>query len=194
LRKRIPIWIRDIAMPEDGSPITTKQWRKSGADVYLSVIEQRFGGLNITDGACDGQWHEFMACGFIPEKYVTRAMPFDGLIVHEEKPDHDVRSYLDDDYIYDWDVRLWRYDPISKKRKRAADDDGEECAFEKRQRFSVGEIQFEVDVANAFNDMPAQSFCCQKCGHRTTEEDFANKVASMLEHLNIVTVEDDEAS
>ncbi|KAF1912834.1 hypothetical protein BDU57DRAFT_597352 [Ampelomyces quisqualis] len=135
-RTRIPIWIRDTAMPADGSPITTQQVYESGADVYLSVLEQRSGGWKVSSGWKHGQDHEYMACGFIPAKYVTAVMPFDGKIVHEKKPVQPIRSELDLDYLFDWALEQWRFDPISTKRMRPEDEDSNDGPCEKRQRMS----------------------------------------------------------
>jgi hypothetical protein len=105
-----------------------------------------------------------MACGFIPAEYVTHAMPFDGLIVHEERTDDDIRN-LDGDYLYDWNARQWRFDPISKKRKRSQGDDTIQKSLEKRQRLLEGGVQVEDDISETSGDNPMDTIYCDNCGH-----------------------------
>ncbi|KAJ4364476.1 hypothetical protein N0V83_009070 [Neocucurbitaria cava] len=129
---KVPVWIRDTARPLDGSAITTRDFKNSGADMYLCVQEQRYkAGFGIGSSNAEGQWHEFMACGFIPEKYVTRAMPFDGYKIREAKGPEEVRSAFDKNYVFDWEARHWRFDPLSRKRKRpSTEDDDQEDGHE----------------------------------------------------------------
>jgi hypothetical protein len=159
----------------------------SGSDVYLSVLEQRDGGLRITDQHIDGQSHEFMAGGFIEEKHVRRVMPFDGLVVLEEQPDHEVRSYHDPDYIFRYEERRWRYEPLIRKRKRADVDDSDPIPREKRQRLLQGNIQFETDIGEVFDGERTKKVCCVVCGQKTAKEDFTDQVANLLAHLDLAT-------
>ncbi|CAO2653444.1 Nn.00g028550.m01.CDS01 [Neocucurbitaria sp. VM-36] len=120
---KIPIWVRDVCRPPDGSPITTQEFKASGADLYVCVLEQWYGGFRLDSSSKHGQWHEFMAGGFIQKKYVTRVLPYDGHILHRKKGETEVRSLLAKDYVFDWEVKQWHYDPLSRKRDQPMDEE-----------------------------------------------------------------------
>ncbi|KAF1850586.1 uncharacterized protein K460DRAFT_350625 [Cucurbitaria berberidis CBS 394.84] len=166
----IPIWVRDVCRPVDGSPITTEEFKSSGADLYLSVLEQRDGGFHLGVTAADGQWHEFMAGGFIEEKYVTRVLPYDGMKVHRAEGDMEVRSLLDMNYVFDWEAQRWRYDPLSTKRKRSVDDEEKD----------------DYASSNTSSDgKSTRKRCCPSCGYTAPDQEFENRVMEMTVDVDL---------
>jgi hypothetical protein len=114
-------------MPADGSPITTKQFHGTGADVYISVREQRGGGLHLSSEWYHRKNYEYIAGEFAPKKYVTDVIPFDGEILHEEKPAEEIRSKDEKNFRWDDDIPRWVYDSVSGelKREREGSEDDE---------------------------------------------------------------------
>lgn len=150
-------------------------------------MEQRFGGWNVNSEWKHRQYHEFMACDFILEKYVTRVTPIDGLIVRKEKPDKPIRSDLDHDYIFDWELQRWRFDQISPNRKRAEDEEVDDIPSEKRQRVMNGDMGSDADIIEVLDDKPARNSSCKTCKHKTDKEDFAQNVDDLLPYLDLAS-------
>lgn len=128
IRKKlaIPIWVRDICRPADCRPITMAEFEASGADLYMSVLEQRAGGWKVSDAWAHGQDYEYMAAGFIDKKYVTDVIPYDGEEFYPGQDASEVQcEELNSGFIFDRELELgqWREKSVLKKRIRLDDEE-----------------------------------------------------------------------
>lgn len=82
-RVHIPVWVRDTARPADGSNITPQQLTTSGADMWVSVDEQRMSDIGIRCSTSHDK--EWLCCGPVPLEHIDRVMPYDGKTVYGDK-------------------------------------------------------------------------------------------------------------
>jgi hypothetical protein len=151
----IPIWISRRAMPKNGASINAKQFKESGAEIWLSITELRRSNLKDQLQGHDrrrmimanGHDYEWLALGRIPESRIVKVMPWDGETLHICKSIDTVYSKSSaEPWIYDWDLESWRLDPTlfadtkqkalqpfkpmrhnnNKKRKRVGNADSDE--------------------------------------------------------------------
>jgi hypothetical protein len=139
---RIPVWIRDMARPDNGSPITFQDLHDSDADMWVLGSEMaQSGPYDMQYGAADTHNNEWLCCGPVPIAYVGRVMPFDGEKLHLKKGHEVVMSTKSsEEYVFDWDQRMWRHNPdtsdfrpfslidIGDKRKDSNRDESQEDA------------------------------------------------------------------
>jgi hypothetical protein len=116
----IPIWISSHARPKDGSSIGSEQFKKAGAEIWLSITELRQSNLKDLPQGHDrrhmimakGHHYEWLALGIIPESRIVKVMPWDGAKLHEHRgPDIVWSRSSAEPWIYDWDMESWRLDP-----------------------------------------------------------------------------------
>ena len=115
-----PVWIRNTAVPDDLSAITSQQLAASGADMWLSITEIRASDMKIIlpkvhtyDRICaKGHAYEWLACGSIAKSLITRVMPWDGVRLHRD-PDVRIIRSIDspNPWIFDQNTLMWRLDP-----------------------------------------------------------------------------------
>ncbi|KAJ8109762.1 hypothetical protein OPT61_g7220 [Boeremia exigua] len=175
----MPVWVHRSARPADGSSVTLEQFKRSGAELFVSIKELRMS--NVVRGpnnhsrrrtiTADGHNYEWLALGRIPESRIEKVIPFDGTTFHDVKPSGTVRSEdATDDWIYDFDMETWRLESEmlrsnTDKRKKTGDhgevletstDETRKCKKCKTQSldFSVIETLFDND-----NTVPALTHC-----------------------------------
>lgn len=116
---KIPVWIRQSAVPNDGSAITPKQLKASGAESWVSITELRRSDLRLVSKKTDlfasimekGHDYEWLCLGGILKAHVTHVMPFDGFKLHSELGSNIVWSKKSPaHYIYDREIQQWRLD------------------------------------------------------------------------------------
>ncbi|OAL47707.1 hypothetical protein IQ07DRAFT_634012 [Pyrenochaeta sp. DS3sAY3a] len=128
IRKKlaIPIWVRDVCRPPNGTPITIAEFEASGADLYLSVLEQRAGGWKVSNAWAHGQDYEYMAAGFIDKKYITDVIPYDGEGFYPGQDAEEVQcEEVNSGFIFDRSIELgqWREKSVLKRRIQLADEE-----------------------------------------------------------------------
>lgn len=128
----IPIWIRETAVPKDGSSITPEQLTKSGADMWVSITEIRRSDLkkgssqyDRIDSICaKGHDYEWLACGVIEKSLVTKVMPWDGKVLHENRKPTIIRSLSSTEpWVFNWDQQTWLLDPTLTALARYRDEE-----------------------------------------------------------------------
>lgn len=116
---KIPVWIRQTAVPSDGSAVTLKQLKASEAELWVSITELRRSDLRLVSKKTDlfasimekGHDYEWLCLGGILKTHVTRVMPFDGFKLHSEVESSIVWSKKSPaHYIYDRAIQQWRLD------------------------------------------------------------------------------------
>jgi hypothetical protein len=166
-------------MPTDRSFITAQELKESKGDVWLSVAELRFSDLKVN--CAWGHRYEWLACGVVPTTYVKRMMPYDGVTLHEARPDTVVRSVSSNPpWIYDWTSWMWEPEQLqadgnstqavatrSTRNKRKASADHEDASngrskLKKRTRYTS-----ESGDESGSEDTPQ---ACPTC-HRPWDDD-----------------------
>jgi hypothetical protein len=116
---KIPVWVRRSIVPSDGSAITFKQLKASGAELWVSITELRGSELRFVSKKTDlftgimekGHTYEWLCLGGILKEHVTCIMPFDGVTAHPEQGPNIIWSLKSPaHYIYDWKMKQWRLD------------------------------------------------------------------------------------
>ncbi|KAJ4377070.1 hypothetical protein N0V86_006511 [Didymella sp. IMI 355093] len=119
LQVKIPVWVRQSIVPSDGSAITFKQLKASGAELWVSITELRASDLRLVSKKTDlftgimekGHTYEWLCLGGILKEHVTCIMPFDGVATYREQGSNIIWSLNSPaHYIYDWTMKQWRLD------------------------------------------------------------------------------------
>lgn len=158
-RVHIPVWMRDVARPADGSAINLQQFYDSGADMYISIDENRLSDMGVH--ASTGYDKEWLLVGPILMTAIDRVMPFDGKEVHHTKGNQVVQSRQSIlTYIWNFDVRRWLHNPdmsnISHyrnelpgdKRKSFEDELDEALANVRKRILESGRGRIALEVGN----------------------------------------------
>jgi hypothetical protein len=146
---RIPIWVRPIARPADGSPISFQDLHDSGADMWVRGSEMALSGpYDMRWGAADSHDNEWLCCGPVPRSCITNVMPFDGETWHQEKGYELVISKLSlEIYVFNFDKWMWEHNPDTSDYrpyrlevpgdKRSAPGDGTEDQQSRQKRARI---------------------------------------------------------
>jgi hypothetical protein len=135
----IPIWIRQHDVPEDRSDIPLDQLTETDADIWLSITELRRSDIEVScSKSHDFEW---LACGAIPTRVVTKVMPFDGRKLHGGPSGNPVKVYDGQNpWVFDWVTWMWRLEEDmnaaanARKNRHSANDNDEETQSNKRRK------------------------------------------------------------
>lgn len=150
-------------MPRDGSSIGLEQFKKAGAEIWLSITELRRSNLKDLPQSHDrrhmimakGHDYEWLALGTIPESRIVKVMPWDGEELHYLHGPNVVWSKSSPEpWIYDWDMESWRLDPdlfaLAKHRAANSGKSGTLSKMgKKRKRNGDAETDDELEACKA---------------------------------------------
>jgi hypothetical protein len=144
---RIPVWVRDVARPADGLPISIQKLHDSGADMWVVGHEMGLTGpFDMNYGAADTHDTEWLCCGPVPLACIKRVMPFDGERLHLERTSELITSVQSiETYVFNWEERKWLHNPDTSDflayrkvrlgdRRQASDNDDDEDDNDRHQR------------------------------------------------------------
>ncbi|KAF2027098.1 hypothetical protein EK21DRAFT_72835 [Setomelanomma holmii] len=163
---KIPIWIRNVARPADGSPISVQELEDSGADMWVRGVEMRnTGPTDMNYGAADTHDNDWLCCGPVPRSFTTKVMPFDGEKLHQKKTSQLIRSKESIEiYLFNWDLWKWQHNPdltdfrpyrLEQAGDRRGppdnDDDGQEPGLNQPRRKRIQILPLERAIKLGFS-------------------------------------------
>ncbi|KAF2707514.1 hypothetical protein K504DRAFT_458015 [Pleomassaria siparia CBS 279.74] len=182
---RIPIWVRKTSAMDASTTMSLQDLIDKGTDVWSSLTELRTSNLRLNRNM--GHDYEWLAWGKILRKHVLNVFPYDGMMLHEVRPDYIIYSVKSEQkWVWSYELTRWVIDAAkhkmakkreqtSPKRKRADTSDDQQRT--KRIRPSEDEEVYEdIEDMEEDDDEP----------HESTPEEIKKQLRdarAMIEHL-----------